>query len=131
MKMDKDGVHCNANWGQHITGSYGNIFGISGTCEVTVSPSDGFIRVSGIARNQIADAVDFNTSYEVTSFVPTCTYTISPTSQTFTSTGGTGTVTVTASASSCAWTASYFNWFPWITITSGASGIGNGTVTER
>lgn len=56
----------------------------------------------------------------------TCTYTIAPTSQTFTSSGGTGSVTVTASATSCAWTAS--SSLSWVTITSG-SGTGSGTAT--
>jgi hypothetical protein len=54
-----------------------------------------------------------------------CTYAISPTSQTMPVLGGTGTVTVTTT-SACAWTAT--SNAPWLTITSGASGTGNGTV---
>jgi len=57
----------------------------------------------------------------------TCTYTILPTSQSFPSSGGTGSVTVTPSSSRCAWTATES--LDWVTITSGASGTGNGTVT--
>ena len=56
----------------------------------------------------------------------TCTYSISPTSASFTSAGGTGTVNVTAGAG-CAWTAVSNNSF--ITVAGGASGSGSGTVT--
>jgi hypothetical protein len=54
-----------------------------------------------------------------------CTYSISPTSQSMPVLGGAGTVTVTTT-SACAWTAT--SNAPWLTITSGASGTGNGTV---
>jgi hypothetical protein len=54
-----------------------------------------------------------------------CTYSISPTSNTFSSTGGAGGVGVTAS-SGCNWTAT--SNASWIAITSGSSGKGNGTV---
>ena len=54
-----------------------------------------------------------------------CTYSINPTSQSFTASGGSGTVTVTAS-SGCIWNAT--NKEGWITITLGSSGNGNGTV---
>jgi M6 family metalloprotease-like protein len=56
-----------------------------------------------------------------------CTYSISPPSQSFSSAAGTGSVSVTASGTSCSWTAS--SGVSWVTITSGASGTGNGTVT--
>jgi hypothetical protein len=55
----------------------------------------------------------------------TCTYAISPKSANFGSGGGAGSVRVTTSAG-CAWTAA--SNASWITITSGASGSGNGTV---
>ena len=54
-----------------------------------------------------------------------CTYSINPTSQSFTASGGSGTVTVTTS-SGCIWSAT--NKEGWITITSGSSGNGTGTV---
>jgi all-beta uncharacterized protein/BACON domain-containing protein len=57
---------------------------------------------------------------------PPCTFSISPTSQTVDATGGSGSVTVTASAATCGWTAS--SNASWITVTSGASGTGNGSV---
>jgi len=54
-----------------------------------------------------------------------CTYAISPTSTTVVASGGSGSISVTA-PSGCAWTATSNN--GWITITSGASGSGNGSV---
>ncbi len=54
-----------------------------------------------------------------------CTFGITPGGQSFAASGGTGTVAVTA-ASGCGWSATSSE--PWITITSGASGSGNGSV---
>ena len=54
-----------------------------------------------------------------------CVSGIDPTSQSFSESGGTGSITVTAPAG-CSWTASSTASF--LTITSGASGIGPGTV---
>jgi hypothetical protein len=56
---------------------------------------------------------------------PPCTYSIDPTSAPVVAAGGTGSVAVTA-GTACAWTA--ITTASWITITSGAIGIGNGTV---
>ncbi len=56
---------------------------------------------------------------------PSCTYSISPSNATIATSGGTGTVSVTA-GSGCAWTATSNR--AWITVTSGASGSGNGSV---
>lgn len=56
---------------------------------------------------------------------PSCSYSISPTSASYTSGGGIGSVNITTGAG-CAWTAASND--AWITITSGASGSGNGTV---
>jgi hypothetical protein len=53
-----------------------------------------------------------------------CTYSISPASQSLSSSGGRGSITVTTQAN-CSWAASGA---AWITITSGASGVGNGVV---
>jgi len=58
----------------------------------------------------------------------TCSYAINPTSTSIASTGGTGSVNVSAAAG-CSWRAS--SNAGWITITSGASGVGNGTVGFR
>jgi uncharacterized protein (TIGR03437 family) len=55
-----------------------------------------------------------------------CNQTLSPTGQSFTPAGGTGSVSVTSDPASCTWTAT--SNVSWITVTSGASGTGNGTV---
>ncbi len=54
-----------------------------------------------------------------------CSYSISPTNQSFAANGGTGSTNVTTQAN-CAWTAT--SNASWLTITSGASGNGSGTV---
>jgi all-beta uncharacterized protein/BACON domain-containing protein len=54
-----------------------------------------------------------------------CTFSISPQSQNLSNSGGSTTVAVTAPAG-CAWTAS--SNAPWLSIASGATGSGNGTV---
>jgi all-beta uncharacterized protein len=58
--------------------------------------------------------------------VPSCTYTISPTSQTVPASGGSVTVNVTA-ASGCGWAVIWS--VPWITLTSVAVGSGNGSIS--
>jgi hypothetical protein len=59
----------------------------------------------------------------------TCTFQISPTSNsTAAAAGTTGSVAVTTQAG-CAWTATVSSTAPFISITSGASGTGNGTVS--
>jgi hypothetical protein len=67
---------------------------------------------------------DSNVNFTITAGTG-CTYSISPTSATAVAGGTTGTVSVTAGAG-CAWTAT--SNAAWLTITSGASGSGNGTV---
>ena len=57
-----------------------------------------------------------------------CTFSVSPTNPQIPSSGGTNTLSVSAGVG-CAWTASVASNTPWIAITSGASGTGNGTVT--
>jgi len=54
-----------------------------------------------------------------------CSYSISPSERSISANGGTGSVNVTA-PNGCAWTAA--SNASWITITSGSSGSGNGTV---
>jgi len=72
---------------------------------------------SGVATQSVA------VSFTVT---PNCGYSISPTSQVFTSAGGTGRIGV-LSDSACSWTA--VSNAPWLTVTSGSSGSGAGSVT--
>jgi hypothetical protein len=65
-------------------------------------------------------------TYTVKATYSTCSTTISPTSASFTGSGGTGSVTVTA-GTGCSWTAT--SNAGWITVTGGSSGTGNGTVS--
>jgi hypothetical protein len=55
-----------------------------------------------------------------------CTYSIEPINESFNASWGTGEVSVTA-GTECSWTATNNN-VPWITIISGSSGTGSGTV---
>ena len=66
-------------------------------------------------------------AYRQAQATPSCTYTISPTSALFSSSGNTGMVTVTTSSGSCSWSAT--SNASWITITAGSTGTGNGTVS--
>jgi hypothetical protein len=90
----------------------------NGTVSYSVSANTGTSSRSGTIT--IADK-SFTVSQDGTS----CSFNINSTSKTFTADVGTGTVSVTA-ASGCAWTAT--SNASWISVTSGASGSGNGTV---
>ncbi len=91
----------------------------NGTVNFTVAVNSGSARTGTMI---IAGRV-FTVTQDA---APSCSYSISPTSASYTSAGGTGNnVNVTAGAG-CAWTAVSNN--TWITITGGASGSGNGTV---
>jgi hypothetical protein len=65
-------------------------------------------------------------AFAVTQSGLTCSFTVSPTSQSIGAAGGTGTASVTANANTCQWTAT--SGASWITITGGSSGTGSGTV---
>jgi hypothetical protein len=56
-----------------------------------------------------------------------CTFDLNPQSGSFAAAGGTGSFTVTPSDPGCGWTATSDS--PWLTITSGQSGTGVGTVS--
>ena len=98
--------------------------------DVTLTPKDDSIdegdetAVLTISTNS---AYDRGSPYSATVTIQDidCTYSIDPTSEHFSSFGGTGSVSVTA-PSECSWTATSND--GWITITSGSSGSGNGTV---
>jgi hypothetical protein len=64
--------------------------------------------------------------FTVTQASVACTYAIAPAGQTFSEAGGTGTVTISAPAG-CSWTAT--SNVGWASVTGGAAGSGNGTVT--
>ena len=79
----------------------------------STSPRSGTLTVAG-------------QTYTVTQAALSCTYSVSPTSQSVAASGGTGSTGITAPAG-CAWTGVSNN-TSWLTVTSGASGSGNGTV---
>jgi hypothetical protein len=94
----------------------------SGNGIVTYIVRDNFAATPRIGTMTIAGQT-FTVTQEG---VNTCTFSISPGSQSFPKKGGTGTVNVTA-PSGCGWTAT--SNADWVTITSSASGSGNGVVT--
>ena len=65
-------------------------------------------------------------TFSVNQAAAPCTYALAPTSQSVVASGGTGSTAVTA-PTGCAWTGVSNN-TSWLTVTSGASGSGNGTV---
>jgi hypothetical protein len=124
----------------------------SGSGSFTVSPSNGGCNWTAVSNNSFititsgssglgAGTINFSVAQNGTTprtgtisvggntFTVSqsgCTYTINPTSSTFLAGGGSGTVSVTT-PNGCNWTAVSNSSF--ITITSGASGSGNGTVS--
>ncbi len=111
-------------------------------CAWTATSNTSWITITsgatGTGNGTVGYSVSANTSIERTGTVTIagqtftvtqangCTYSINPTSTTIAAAGGTGTVAVTASDTACPWTAVSNNSF--ITITSGATGTGNGSV---
>ncbi len=114
-------------------------------CTWTASTTDSWITItsgsSGSGNGTVTYSISANTGSSqrtglitiagqthtvVQSGTTSCTFTIAPLNQSFTSAAGNGTVNITA-ASGCNWAASSND--SWITVTSGSSGSGNGTVT--
>jgi hypothetical protein len=75
---------------------------------------------------QMLETIGYTIGGTVTPPPPTCTFTLSPTSASFGTAGGTGSVIVDASANTCTRTAT--SNASWLTVTSGASGTGDGAV---
>lgn len=73
--------------------------------------------------------VDINgTAIQIVQEAAACAFAVSPQTRRLSAAGGEATLSVTA-AGGCAWTAT--TTVPWLTIASGQSGTGNGTVTFR
>jgi len=83
-----------------------------------ITPRTGSIRVSWTGG--FADLT-------ITQSGAACSFTLNPQGGSFTNTGGTGSFTVTPSDAACSWTSTSDS--PWLTISSGQSGTGNGTVS--
>ncbi len=84
-----------------------------------------FAKWSGSCTGTSTCPVTMNRDKTVKATFNTCTYSISPKSRTFYASGGKGTVSVTTQID-CIWDAVPSE--SWITVTSGSSGAGNGTV---
>src|SRR5579859_6248294 len=112
-------------WTANNTNSWVTITGgtSSGAGNGTVSYSYS-ANVSGATRSGVI--VIGGQSYNVIQTSVACAYTLSSASVSYSSGGGSGSVNVTA-GSSCGWTAT--SNVGWITITSGTSGTGDGTVS--
>lgn len=115
------------------TASGGGTVTCGNSVNVSASPNSGYTFSSWTVNGSV---VSTSSSY---TFTPSaseslmanftaaaCTYALSSSNASYTSSGGTGSVTVTA-GSTCSWNAT--SSATWITITSGSSGTGNGTVS--
>jgi uncharacterized protein (TIGR03437 family) len=113
--MASPNAHCNG--GTVYTDHTG-----TATCDVVVTGKPGLYSLRanvGEVQNTAAFELQINPG-------PTCTFSIAPTSDPVPALGGVGNVKVTA-PTGCGWAAT--SNVPWITITSGLSGSGNGTVS--
>ncbi len=91
------------------------------------SPRSGTLVVAGVSVTISQAAASTTPEPPPPPPPPPCTFTIAPTTASFTVAGGTGEVVVTASASTCTWTAT--SAAPWLVVVSGASGTGSGRVS--
>ena len=116
----------------------------AGTCAWTATTTDSWLTILSGASSQGNGAVSYTVApytgtaartgtlrvagvdVQITQTPTSCTFDVSPQSASFGSNGGQGTTTVSAPAS-CSWTASTSD--AWLTMLSGATGQGNGTVT--
>ena len=110
------GVSNNTSWLTVTSGASGTGNGtvaFNATANPNTSPRTGTITIGGqtFSVNQAAAA---------------CSYALVPASQSVPAAGGTGSTQVTTLAG-CAWTGVSNN-TPWLTVTSGATGNGTGTV---
>ncbi len=106
----------NNNW---ITVNSGNSGNGNGTVSYSVASNTSIDSRTGIM-------IIAGNTFMVTQSGMVCYYSISPASKPFTESGGTGSVNVTA-PDGCSWTATSND--NWISVNSGNSGDGNGTVS--
>ena len=110
------GVSNNTSWLTVTSGASGNgggSVGFSAAVNASTTQRSGTLTIGG-------------QTLTVTQAAAGCTYSINPTSQSVAAAGGAGSATVTTLAG-CAWTG-VSNSTSWLTVTSGASGNGTGTV---
>jgi len=108
------------------SGSYSTVIDVGNNTTYTISSLQSGLTYYFAVTVYDSSGNESGYSNEVSYTAPgSCTYTISPTSQSMGSSEGPGSVNVTA-GSGCSWTA--VSNASWITITSNSSGSGNGTV---
>ncbi len=90
------------------------------------SGSVGYSTTANTGAARTATLTIGGKTVSVTQAAVACSYALSPASGSFTAAAGSGTVTMTA-PTGCAWTAT--SSVSWLTVSTGASGSGNGTVT--
>ena len=105
------------------TGSAGT-YTIGGLAAGTVT-----LTASGVSYQAMTRSVTLTSDTRVDMVLPRveCKLAVNPTSLSFSSAGGQGTVTIVAQERGCTWTATSNDLF--LVITSGASGLDNGTVS--
>jgi PKD repeat protein len=115
------------------------------TCSWTVSENCDWVTITSannsVGNGTVTYSVSENTStsprtctitiegqtHTITQSGIICSYTISPTNNSFAASSGNGSINITTNATSCQWSASTN--CNWVTFTSANSGTGNGTVT--
>jgi uncharacterized repeat protein (TIGR03803 family) len=122
-------VQANPSSGGTVSG--GGTFSVGSSQQLSASANTGWTFTSwsdGGAQTHNITVPSGGATYAAnfTATSPTCTYTLSAASVTLAAKGGSEAVSVKVKGTDCAWTASTTN--SWITITSGTSGTGNGTV---
>ena len=108
-------ANSNASWlviTSNASGTGNGTVNYSVTANSTAGSRSGTMTVAGV-------------TFTVNQTGFSCSYTIAPATQPFSAGGGTGSVAVTA-ASGCSWSSS--SSVGWVSILSGSSGSGNGTV---
>jgi uncharacterized protein (TIGR03437 family) len=129
---DNSSVKLTASVTTNSGGSWLSVTPSSGTAPGTFSAS---VNPASLAAGTYTGEVDLTTTgtplrvpatLNVTATAgPACGYSLSPVSESYPVTGGTGTIGVTTTPA-CSWSAA--SSVPWVTITSGLSGSGVGTV---
>ncbi len=100
--------------------------GASGTGPGTVAFTVGTNTVAAVRTGTVSVADQTVTVTQAAAASPSCTYAVTPASAAFTKDGGTGSVSV-AAPPGCLWTAA--SGAAWLTITAGAQGSGDGSVS--
>ncbi len=108
-----------ATW---VSISSGNTGSGAGSVQLVVAPNTASARSATVT----VAGQTVNVSQAGVAPPAPCVFSIAPTNEAFGAGGGNGAVTV-ATGSGCAWTAT--SPVPWVTITAGTSGAGNGIVT--